>query len=117
MPRRRSRSLRGLGGSPTEHAEKAFNAANKAIMAFSRVVKDDKMNCRDKLALYTGGVAQRGQFDAHHYEARGTKISAPDRSESMRLFEYEAFDAVNACFPAYGTTKPFSGMRRRRSRK
>lgn len=108
---RKSRSLRGLGATPKQHADKAYNAANKAILAFSAVVRDEEMSCRAKLAVYTGGVAARGEYQAHVEESRGVKISAPDRRGSLEASENEAHDAVAACFRKGG----LNGMRRRRT--
>ena len=110
---RKSRSLRGLGDSPQGHADKAYNAANKAILKFKRSQTE---SCQTAFDLFIGAVALRGEAQAHADEAIGKvarRIGASDRSAALNAEEGKAHRAlVQRCMAGTG----LHGAPRRRRR-
>lgn len=100
---RKSRGLRGLGATPKQHADKAYNAANKAILKFKR---SQTASCQTAFDLFIGAVALRGEAQAHADEAIGKvarRIGASDRSAALNAEEGKAHRAlVQRCMAGTG---------------
>ncbi len=107
---RKSRSLRGLGSTPKQHADKAYNAANRAIIQFNAA--EDTVSCDTAFNLFIGGVALRGEAYSHHDEAKGRTSSAGSRFTPLQKAENDARKSLaRRCM----TGVSLDGMRRRRT--
>lgn len=115
MTRRHSRKLRGLGDSPKGHADKAFNLANAAIIAFKQAVQPGK-SCKAAFALYTNGAITMGEANGHHVEAHGIVSKAGDRRVELEKASEKAYGAIRACL-SDGSLSGLAGRRRSSRRK
>ncbi len=108
---RKSRSLRGLGDSPKGHADKSFNLANSAILAFRQAAQPGK-SCKAAFALYTKGAITMGEANGHHVEAGGLVSGAGDRRVELEKASEAAYGVIRGCLREDAS---LSGTRRRRT--
>jgi len=118
MRRKKSKGLRGLGGSESEHKRKFKTYAADAFDGFEETIKyANQGNCPLALDWYEDGVVTDGKASAHAFEA--VEMGAPEsmlEGPIVRKLEAASAKAKSALRQHCIVGGGLSGMRRRRRR-